>query len=541
MVRRITRDATTRKVIEDLRLPNYLAKRNAGIDRCYDKRIDRKMKQPTDIETEMFILAVDEGNGNDPLDELIDPKDASIYRAIVARVNFLAADRSDVQFASKEASRRMSAPRLRDWGLLKRIGRYLLGRPRAVQWFRWQDCPGHFSVYTDSNWAGCKESRKSTSGACLMIGNHVLKSYSRTQSNIALSSGEAELYATVTAASEGLGLTAMAKDFGMDIRSSIYVDATAAIGIAERKGLGKVRHLDTQALWIQDAVRSRRVLLEKVKGTENPADMMTKHLDQRHLDELLSRISLEIVEGRSMLAPKLDHGEGAEKMKGNSDWVKKATEAKKKVRWADVEDDEDENGIYSLDMTGMGGDDDCNEHGSDGNDDCDEHGYEHPCDACDPVDASNSLVTPMTPRTMSAPPKMMRTKSPFSLRSGRRRSCSAGTTRSPGQRSVVIQFRLYSMYPGSRPEQCSIGIENRCESDSILTNKKRCKDNVARTVSPLHRDAEVGSEGRCISTPTHSHRHLEQAHRHNLRNHDHRARESKNEGECEEMRGDARR
>ena len=104
-----------------------------------------------------------------------------------------------------------------------------------------------------------------------------MKSYSRTQSNIALSSGEAELYATVTAASEGLGLTAMAADFGMQIRANIHVDATAANGIAERKGLGKVRYLDTQSLWIQDAVRNKRVCLEKVLGSENPADMMTKH------------------------------------------------------------------------------------------------------------------------------------------------------------------------------------------------------------------------------------------------------------------------
>ena len=47
-----------------------------------------------------------------------------------------------------------------------------------------------------------------------MHGSHLLKAYSRTQANIALSSAEAELYATVAAASEGLGLKAMARDFG---------------------------------------------------------------------------------------------------------------------------------------------------------------------------------------------------------------------------------------------------------------------------------------------------------------------------------------
>ena len=59
------------------------------------------------------------------------------------------------------------------------------------------------------------------------------------------------------------------------MRAHLHVDATAAIGVAERKGLGNIRHLDTQSLWMQDDVRRKRVKLEKVLGTENPADLMT--------------------------------------------------------------------------------------------------------------------------------------------------------------------------------------------------------------------------------------------------------------------------
>ena len=82
----------------------------------------------------------------------------------------------------------------------------------------------------------------------------LIKHYSRTQSTIALSSAEAELYATVSAASEGLGLAAMCGEYGQVLWPYINANASAAIGIAQRKGLGKVRHLDTQSLWIQDAV-----------------------------------------------------------------------------------------------------------------------------------------------------------------------------------------------------------------------------------------------------------------------------------------------
>ena len=144
------------------------------------------------------------------------------------------------------------------------------------------------TAFSDSNWAGCKKTRKSTSGACYMHGGHLIKAYSRTQSNIALSSGEAEFYSMVGASSEALGLKAMTRDYEDELEPGLYVDASAAIGVAQKTGLGKIRHLDTQTLWLQEAVRKKRIGLEKVKGTENPSDLMTKITDQATMDELMS-------------------------------------------------------------------------------------------------------------------------------------------------------------------------------------------------------------------------------------------------------------
>ena len=76
---------------------------------------------------------------------------------------------------------------------IKGIGRYLLGCPRIVKKYVWQEEPKQILVFTDSNWAGCKDTRKSTSGGCFMHDKHLLKTYSRTPSTIALSSAEAEL------------------------------------------------------------------------------------------------------------------------------------------------------------------------------------------------------------------------------------------------------------------------------------------------------------------------------------------------------------
>ena len=131
-----------------------------------------------------------------------------------------------------------------------------------------RDEPNHITVLADSDMAGCK--RKRTSGMCFMHGKHLLKTYSQTQSTIALSSAEAELYATVQEASEGLGVSAMAIDFGKVIVPLMYVDASAAIGIALRKGLGKIWHLHTQSLWMQDALGEKRVFLDTMPGRDTP-------------------------------------------------------------------------------------------------------------------------------------------------------------------------------------------------------------------------------------------------------------------------------
>ena len=126
-----------------------------------------------DVEVEIELIPIGAVNeGGTPLNVPLAPKETSLYWAIVARVNFPAVDRAELQFASKECSRRMSNRRLTDWGSVKRIGRYLMGRPRAVQWVYRQDEPSHFTVYSNSNWAGCRETRKSTSGAALLHGGH---------------------------------------------------------------------------------------------------------------------------------------------------------------------------------------------------------------------------------------------------------------------------------------------------------------------------------------------------------------------------------
>ena len=66
--------------------------------------------------------------------------------------------------------------------------------------------------------AGCRETRTSTTGGCVMLGKHTLKGWSKTQAFVALSSGESELYAALKVSAEALGLIALLKDLGYTVK-----------------------------------------------------------------------------------------------------------------------------------------------------------------------------------------------------------------------------------------------------------------------------------------------------------------------------------
>ena len=93
---------------------------------------------------------------------------------------------------------------------------------------------------------------------------------------LALSSGESELGGLVRACTEGLGMRSLLLDFNIKVDIVIKSDATAAIGMAKRQGLGRVRHLATSDLWIQQRLRQGDFSIQKHPGISNSADLMTK-------------------------------------------------------------------------------------------------------------------------------------------------------------------------------------------------------------------------------------------------------------------------
>lgn len=226
------------------------------------------------------------------------------YRSGVARCNYLSVDRPDIPFQTNELCRSMSKPTEADMVLLKHLCGYLRGRPRLVQ-----KIPGtgtrawELQVYVDSDWAGCRRTRKSMNGGCMLLNGACMKSWSTTQAVVAISSGEAEYYVALKGASLALGFRSMAADLGENVKIVLRSDSSAALGIGGRQGLGKLRRLETCYLWLQDVLSRKRLSIKKIKGCDNPADLGTKHLKFEDIERHLSTIGFSFQSGRSKAVP----------------------------------------------------------------------------------------------------------------------------------------------------------------------------------------------------------------------------------------------
>ena len=121
-----------------------------------------------------------QGGGNEALDD----KSATMFRRSAAMLNYMAQDRPDLSFASEEVSGCKAKPTQKDVVKLKRIIQYL-SEAKRMHKYKWQSPPKKVVAYCDSDWAGCTQTRKSTSGGVLMHGSHSVHHKSSTQKVVA--------------------------------------------------------------------------------------------------------------------------------------------------------------------------------------------------------------------------------------------------------------------------------------------------------------------------------------------------------------------
>ena len=131
-----------------------------------------------------------------------------------------------------------------------------------------------------------------------MMGSHCIKTWSATQGAYALSSAEAEFYAMVEGVTRAKGLVSLAREVGFnELQNVIHLgtDSSAAKSFVGRRGLGKMKHLEIRDLWLQKEVSDGRVIVNKIPGEENPADLMTKILSTKDIRDRALGMNMQVV------------------------------------------------------------------------------------------------------------------------------------------------------------------------------------------------------------------------------------------------------
>ena len=226
-------------------------------------------------------------------EELLSPEDHRLYRRIVGQLLWLSSIRPDIQFAVKELSRGLTSPTEDHRTKMKTLLRYLAGTKPIVLTLRPKIIPHSkqttfdIDTYVDSEWAGCAN----------FLGT-LITSQSRTQATVALSSGEAELYAIGLGMSESLFIRSLLLEsqLSKNVNIRIHTDSTAGKSMATRFGTSKkTKHVQ---LRFQELVASGVVSIKKVSGTSNPSDVMTKYITKEVLHRHLMALGITYPFGR---------------------------------------------------------------------------------------------------------------------------------------------------------------------------------------------------------------------------------------------------
>jgi hypothetical protein len=204
--------------------------------------------------------------------------DATLYRQLVGSLIYLTHTRPDISFAVGMVSRFMQEPHELHWKAAKRILHYIQGTHTYGL---------HFAAgtglqlvgYTDSDYAGDIDSRKSTSGYMFYLGSGPICWQSKKQNTVALSSTEAEYRGAVNAATEALWLQHILEEFGFDLPKPtvLHCDNQSAIEISRHPVQHqRTKHIEVHMHYIRELIQGQIIALQYCPTEQQVADIFTK-------------------------------------------------------------------------------------------------------------------------------------------------------------------------------------------------------------------------------------------------------------------------
>ncbi|KAG6521833.1 hypothetical protein ZIOFF_018966 [Zingiber officinale] len=220
--------------------------------------------------------------------------DAKIYRSLVGSLIYLTNTRPDIVYSVSLISRFMHEPSKLHYAAAKRILRYLQGtRKLGIKYVKEKE--NKLVGYTDSDWAGSLDDRKSTSGYIFCLGSKIISWVSKKQKTVSLSSAEAEYIAATDAACEAVWLRRILSDVEQKQEApiTIFCDNNSTIAMTKNPVFhARTKHIELRHHFIRDLVSDKKIQLKFINTNKQLADGFTKAVSSGKIEQLRNHVRI---------------------------------------------------------------------------------------------------------------------------------------------------------------------------------------------------------------------------------------------------------
>ncbi|GJZ32134.1 putative ribonuclease H-like domain-containing protein [Tanacetum coccineum] len=226
--------------------------------------------------------------------------DVHLYRSMIGSLMYLTASRPDIMYAVCVCSRFQVTPKTSHLNVVKRIFKYLKGKPNLGLWYP-RESPFDLEAFSDSDYGGSNLDRKSTTGGCQFLGQRLISWQCKKQTIVATSTTEAEYVAAANCCGQVLWVQNQLLDYGFNfMNTKIHIDNESTICIVKNPVYhSKTKHIEIRHHFIRDCYEKKLISVEKIHTDLNVADLLTKPFDGPRFNYLVVSIGIAWMKGRS--------------------------------------------------------------------------------------------------------------------------------------------------------------------------------------------------------------------------------------------------
>jgi hypothetical protein len=219
--------------------------------------------------------------------------DQKVYRSMIGSLLYLCASRPDIMLSVCMCARFRSDPKECHLVAIKQILRYLVSTPCFGIWYP-KGSTFDLIGYSDSDYAGCKVDRKSTSGTCKFLGRSLVSWSSKKQTSVALSTAEAEYVAAGQCCVQLLWMRQTLRDFGYNLsKVPLLCDNGSAIRLADNPvEHSRTKHIDIRHHFLRDHQQRGDIDIYHISTENQLANIFTKPLDKKRFCRLRSELNV---------------------------------------------------------------------------------------------------------------------------------------------------------------------------------------------------------------------------------------------------------